>query len=180
MTLFHRLPAERAREIKALLRAVAAGEKPIEVEVGEARTLERGVAIFLKSPRLHALREELAAEWWPWLADRDRAGFRPHVTIQTTESEAEARRTLESLRRERIPRRMRGVGLHLWRYRDGPWESEALFRFPLQRSASAGCSAPGASSRCSRTKIKSPDAKMIAAPTSVCAFRKVAEDEIAE
>ncbi len=129
VTLFHRLPAERAREVKALLRAVAAGEKQIEVEIGEARTLERGVAIFLKSPRLHALREELAAEWWPWLADQDRAGFRPHVTIQTTESEAEARRTLELLRRESIPRRMRGVGLHLWRYRDGPWESEALFRF---------------------------------------------------
>ncbi len=129
VTLFHRLPGERKREIKALLRAVAGEEKPIEVEVGEARALERGVAVFLRSPRLHALRERLAAEWWPWLEDRDKAGFRPHVTIQTTESEAEARRTRESLGRVALPRRLRGVGLHLWRYRDGPWEHADLFRF---------------------------------------------------
>ncbi len=129
VTLFHKLPGERAREIKAYLRAVAAAEKPIEVEVGEARGLERGVAVFLNSPRLHALRERLAAEWHPWLERQDQIGFRPHVTIQTTENEAEARRTVASLARGAIPRRMRGVGLHLWRYRDGPWESDALFRF---------------------------------------------------
>lgn len=129
VTLFHCLPGERAREIKALLRAVAGAEKPIDVDVGEARALARGVAVFLDAPRLHALRERLAAEWWPWLEDRDKAGFRPHVTIQTTESQAEARRTRESLGRGALPRRLRGVGLHLWRYRDGPWEHVDLFRF---------------------------------------------------
>ncbi len=129
VTLFHRLPGERAREIKMLLTMAASGERPIDVAVREARVLQHGVAIFLDSPRLHALRERLAAEWWPWLEAQDQAGFRPHVTIQTTESEAEARRTRESLSRGTLPRRLRGVGLHLWRYRDGPWEHAELFRF---------------------------------------------------
>ena len=129
VTLFHRLPGERAREIKMLLTDVAARERPMEVEVGEAKPIAHGVAIFLNAPRLHALREKLADEWWPWLEDRDRAGFRPHVTIETTESEAEARRTVQSLGRSVLPRRMRAIGLHLWRFSDGRWESDALFRF---------------------------------------------------
>ena len=70
----------------------------------------------------------LAREWWPWLDEQDQAGFRPHVTIQTTDSEAEARNTMQAIRAFRLPR-IRGVGLHLWRYRDGPWEHEQLFRF---------------------------------------------------
>ncbi len=129
VTLFHRLPGDRAREIRLLLAEVARGEKPIEVAVGEAQVLERGVAVFLDSPRLHALREKLAGEWWPWLTDQDCAGFRPHVTIMTTESEAEARRTRESVGRTVLPRRVLGIGLHLWRFRDGPWEHAELFRF---------------------------------------------------
>jgi hypothetical protein len=91
--------------------------------------MENGVAFFLDAPRLMALRERLAGEWEPWLGPEDLAGFRPHVTIQTTTSEAEARRTRESLAAERVPRHMRGMGLHLWRYRDGPWEHADLFRF---------------------------------------------------
>ena len=91
--------------------------------------MERGVAIFLHSPQLGALREELAREWWPWLGEQDKAGFRPHVTIQTTLDEAEARRTRQAIAATFRPPRIRGVGLHLWRYRDGPWESERLFRF---------------------------------------------------
>ena len=128
VTLFYQLPGEHGREIKALLRQEAAAEKPIDVEVGEAKALARGVAVFLSAPRLHALRERLAAEWWPWLTDQDKAPLRPHVTVQTTESEAEARRTREAIRGA-LPRRMRCVGLHLWRYRDGPWEHAELFRF---------------------------------------------------
>lgn len=129
LTLFGRLPVERGREIKALLGHVAAGERPLELECEGARAIEKGVAIFLQSPRLHALRESLATEWSPWLDPGDGIGFRPHVTIQTTESDREISQTLQKLRGERLPRSVRGTGLHLWRYRDGPWTSERLFRF---------------------------------------------------
>ena len=129
MTLFYRLPAERSREVKALLGKTASKQHPIEIPAGEARAMENGVAIFIHSPQINALRDELAREWWPWLDDQDKAGFRPHVTIQTTQSDAEARRTLQAIRASFRPQRIRGIGLHLWRYRDGPWEHEQLFRF---------------------------------------------------
>ena len=129
VTLFHSLPGDRAREIRVLLTSIASKERPIEVTVEGARALSRGVAIFLASPRLHALHDTLAAEWEPWLSDQDRAGFRPHVTIQANVSEAEARRSIAEANAALRVRHVRGVGLHLWRYRDGPWEDAQLFRF---------------------------------------------------
>jgi hypothetical protein len=129
VTLFHRLPGERSREIKALLAQTAAAQKPIEILPGEAKPMENGAAIFLRSPQLGALRDELAREWWPWLEDADRRGFQPHVTIQTTESDAEARRTVQAVRATFRPKPIKGVGLHLWRYKAGAWEHEQLFRF---------------------------------------------------
>ncbi|HEX9903512.1 MAG TPA: 2'-5' RNA ligase family protein [Propylenella sp.] len=129
VTLFHRLPGGRAREIKALLAKVAAGQKTVHVAVGDVKALERGVAIFLHSPQLHALRDALATEWWPWLTDQDKAGFRPHVTIQSNVGAARARATMQALSEGFRPRQIRAVGLHLWRYRGGAWESEQLFRF---------------------------------------------------
>jgi len=128
VTLFHRLPAEHSREIKALLAKTISSQKPIDIAAGEPKAMERGVAIFLRSPQLNALRGELAREWSTWLHEQDQASFRPHVTIQTTDSEAEARSTIRAIRAARLPR-IRGIGLHLWCYRDGPWEHEQLFRF---------------------------------------------------
>ena len=98
VTLFYRLPGERAREIRLLAKTVA-GRKPIEIASAEVKAMERGVAISLRSPQLGALREELAQEWSPWLGDEDRRGFRPHVTIQTTLDEAEAYRTRQAIGR---------------------------------------------------------------------------------
>ena len=128
ITLFSSLPTGRSREIKALLNKVASSKRPIDIAASEPKMLERGVAIFLSSPQLSALHDELAREWSPWLDEEERAGFRPHVTIQTTENETEARNTLRTLRAVPLPR-IRGVGLHLWRYRGGPWDHEQLFRF---------------------------------------------------
>ena len=128
VTLFHQLPGGRGREIKALLRQIATSRQAIEVEAIQTKSLGSGVAVFLRSPQLNSLREGLAAEWWPWLSDQDKAGFRPHVTIQNKVSAAEARRTEREVAATRIGR-VRGIGLHLWRYRDGPWEDVQLFRF---------------------------------------------------
>ena len=127
LTLFPRLPGERGRDIKALLREIAADRKPIEVEVGAAKASERGVAVLLRSPQLQALRDELAREFRHWLMEED--GFRPHITIQNNVGAAEARRTEREIATSFLPRRITGLGLHLWRYRDGPWEHVQLFRF---------------------------------------------------
>ena len=129
ITLFHHLPAERRRDIKMLLGAETARQRPIDVAVGEPKAIGGGVAYFLESARLAALRDRLAREWRPWLVEQDAGRFRPHVTIQNKVPPVEAERLARRLRAERPPRTIRGVGLHLWRYRGGPWESVQLFRF---------------------------------------------------
>jgi 2'-5' RNA ligase len=129
VTLFYRLPSERRREIKALLSKIAAGERPIEIAISEVKALERGVAIFLRSAQLNALRDSLAREWWPWLTELDRAGFRPHVTIQNNVGRGTARQTQASVSVALRLKVIRGIGLHLWRYREAGWEDEQLFRF---------------------------------------------------
>lgn len=128
LTLFHQLPGDRAREIRAHLHNVAAAQPVIAFASAEWKALGRGVALFLRAPQLNALRDALAAEWRPWLIEQDRAGFRPHVTIQNKVSDADVRRTLAELAATRLPA-VRGVGLHLWRYLGGPWEDAGLFRF---------------------------------------------------
>jgi 2'-5' RNA ligase len=129
VTLFHHLPRAHSREIRALLKQVAANQPAIELTVAEVKTIGTGVAVFLRSPRLNALRDSLAAEWRPWLTGQDQAGFRPHVTIQNKVGEAEARATQREVAATLSISRLRCVGLHLWRYRNGPWEDAQLFRF---------------------------------------------------
>ena len=129
LTLFHQLPGDHRREVKALIGSVCRGHAAIDMEVAEVKALERGVAVFLRSPRLMALRDELAREWWAWLGDQDRAGFRPHVTIQNNVDGATARAAQRSVNAGGLPRKVRGTGLHLWRYRGGPWEDVQLYRF---------------------------------------------------
>lgn len=129
VTLFHQLPDERAREIKLFLKQISEKRTPLDLEVSEIKETERGVAVFLRSAQLHALREALAAEWEPWLIPQDRAGFRPHVTLQNNVSAAEARQTQRAAAAAFRRSSIRGVGLHLWRYRGGPWDDVQLFRF---------------------------------------------------
>ncbi len=129
ITLFHQLPAERGREIKALLRQLSGSQSVLDIAVTEVKFIGTGVAVFLRSPQLSALRDALAAEWWPWLNNQDQAGFRPHVTIQNKVPEAEARQTQRIVAATLQLSQVRGVGLHLWRYRNGPWEDVQLFRF---------------------------------------------------
>jgi 2'-5' RNA ligase len=129
ITLFHQLPAEHGREVKALLTQVSTGQPVIEIAVAEVKSIGTGVAVFLRSPQLSALRDALAREWWPWLTKQDQGGFRPHVTIQNKVAPAVARETQRAVAATLHLPRLRGVGLHLWRYRGGPWEDIRLFRF---------------------------------------------------
>jgi hypothetical protein len=129
VTLFHRLPGERSREIRALLRQAAATQKPFHLAMGAVKATDRGVIILLHATRLVALRHALAAEWWAWLSDQDRMHFQPHVTIQGGVSAAEARQTQRSVTEASHAPAIRALGLHLWRYREGRWESAELFAF---------------------------------------------------
>ena len=128
LTLFHQLPASHGRTIKALLQQVAGAQRRIEAVDAEVKSLGNGVAVFVRAPQLLALRDALAREWEPWLTAQDTHGFRPHITVQNKVGAAEANACRAAVGALRLPR-IAGTGLHLWRYRGGPWEDVRLFRF---------------------------------------------------
>ena len=129
LTLFHALPGDRLPEIRALLRDATARRRPMRLRAAGLTPLGQGVAFALEAPALHALREELAREWRPWLTPQDAAGFRPHVTVQNKASRDAAARLLGDLKRDFRPFEVTGAGLLLWRYLGGPWERVARFPF---------------------------------------------------
>lgn len=121
VTMFHALrgPEEDVRQV---VREAASTRGPFPVAVTGLRSLGGGVAFELASPALVALRSELAARWAEGLTRQDRAGYRPHVTVQNKVPAEEAAALLARLRDGFVPWSAQGEGLALWRYRGGPWD----------------------------------------------------------
>lgn len=130
ITLFHHLPGAEIGPIVDRLKSIARGTRALALEVVGVRSLGQGVAYELRSPALDALRAELAHAWHTLLIPQDRAGFRPHVTVQNKVEPREAKLLFTQLSIEFEPWSFRADGLQLWRYLDGPWEpvSETRFR----------------------------------------------------
>jgi 2'-5' RNA ligase len=129
LTLFHKLPGERATEISADLGEICQSREPLTMTATNLRSLGRGVAYELSSPKLVALRRELAGSWAAWLGAQDRQGFRPHVTVQNKVSPERARALHERLQASFLPFEVEGLGLSLWRYLGGPWEPAGTYLF---------------------------------------------------
>jgi 2'-5' RNA ligase len=128
VTLFHALPGIRTGEILRDVRAASA-RAAFEIEVAGVRPLGGGVAIELRSPTLDALRGELADGWRADLTRQDRAGFRPHVTVQNKVGTAAVAALLTALAQTFTPWTAHAEGLALWRYRGGPWDHVETARF---------------------------------------------------
>ncbi len=103
---------------------LTARERPFTVGIKNPFILGkrgRGVALNIASFKLKKLHEGLAREWegeGVQLTDQDRAGLRPHVTVQNKVSEEEAKKTLAEL--EAFEERAgKGEALALWRYEVG-------------------------------------------------------------
>lgn len=113
ITLFHRLPADDG------LAALAAQVAPFTVTLGPAVRQGKGVAL-----QVSGLIDDR-------LIPKDRGPFQPHATIQSKVTETHARATMALLALElpASPRAARAVGLHVWRYDDGPWTHVALHPF---------------------------------------------------
>lgn len=129
LTLFHHLPGSEERAILDDLRAACAATAPMTLDVTGLRFLGRGVAYALASPELARLRQELAERWWEALGPQDRQAHRPHVTIQNKADPKEAKRLLAEMEAGFAPFQVLGDGLHLWRYRGGPWDHAATLAF---------------------------------------------------
>ena len=121
VTMFHALRGPED-DVRRDVREAASTRRPFPVAVTGLRSLGGGVAFELASPALVALRADLAARWAGGLTRQDRAGYRPHVTVQNKVPAEEAAALLARLRDGFVPWSARGEGLALWRYRGGPWD----------------------------------------------------------
>ena len=129
ITLFHALPGDQVEAIRATLQTSCAATPAIALALPGVRFLGRGVAVMVESPRLLALRGELAERWQEWLTPQDRQRYQPHVTIQNKVTPTVARNLYEELRATWQPLAGLGEGLLLWRYLSGPWEAVAVLPF---------------------------------------------------
>lgn len=131
LTLFHHLPPSLAPELKQRLTEAARSPRP-RAEAAGLLDLGQGVAIRIVSPDLEAIRADLADAVASLLVPQDRAGWRPHVTIQNKVLKAEARALRAALAADFVPRAVAIEGLAAWSYRDGLWHplSRHVFRGP--------------------------------------------------
>lgn len=129
LTLFHKLPGAREREISQTLKDLCRQQDPFSLTATGLIFMGRGVGYRLESPTLQSVRSRLAGEWWPRLGAQDRRGFRPHVTVQNKVPPDEARALYRSLEEAFAPFEVAAEGLMLWRYLGGPWEPVGSYRF---------------------------------------------------
>ncbi|WP_375437526.1 2'-5' RNA ligase family protein [uncultured Hymenobacter sp.] len=129
LTLFHHLPGAEHAAITEHLAQLAAAHPPLTLAVAGVRFLGRGVAYTLECPLLQTLHRGLQATWQPYLTPQDQQKLNPHVTVQNKVDPAVARTLHQQLVTDFQPFQATGTGLHLWAYRNGPWESLRTFQF---------------------------------------------------
>ena len=122
LTMFHHLAPDLAAELKQRLVAETRGIAPPRARIGGLINLGQGVAFRIESPELEDIRARLAEAFGPMLTPQDRAGWRPHVTIQNKVLPAEAKALLATMSATFTPRPIAIAGLASWWYRGGPWE----------------------------------------------------------
>ena len=122
LTLFHHLPPGVAREVKQRLVAETRQIPRPRAWISGLLNMGRGVAFRIDSTELETMRARLAEAFAPLLTPQDRAGWRPHVTVQNKVAPAAARALLDTLAADFAPRPVAIAGLASWWYRGGPWE----------------------------------------------------------
>lgn len=132
VTLFHHLPGEERPAITAELQRLAPGQSALPLQVTGLRFLGRGVAYNLENPQLQQLHRHLQTTWAAWLTPQDQQRLKPHVTVQNKVDPAVARALHQELTAQFVPFMATGTGLHLWAYRNGPWEKLQEFPFAPQ------------------------------------------------
>ena len=128
-TLFHHLAPELGAELKQRLMAATRGRPRPRATLAGLRNMGKGVAFRIESPELGAIRAELADAFATMLTPQDRAGWRPHVTIQNKVAPGDARTLYEALSATFVPRPLVIAGLASWWYRGGPWEPLSSHNF---------------------------------------------------
>lgn len=127
VTVFHALPDALEERVRVDL--VQAAGPPFAVGVAGVLPLPGGVAYALASAELTRRHHALQQWWWDDLAEPDRRGLRPHITVQNGVSAAAARATVTVLRRAFRPYEARAEAFVLWR--DNAGRRTELARIPF-------------------------------------------------
>ena len=128
LTMFQGLPPSAVVEVKQQLALHSAGPPP-RAAIAGLMNLTGGVAIRVVSDELESIRETIADHFHGLLCAPDAAGWRPHITIQNKVPPRQAKLLLDALERDFRPRPLDLVGLTVHRYRGGPWETLASYKF---------------------------------------------------
>ena len=128
LTMFQGLPPSAVDEVRRQLALHSAGPPP-RATIAGLMNFSNGVAFRVVSDDLEAIRDAIADHFHGLLSSPDAAGWRPHVTIQNKVAPKEAKALLEELEREFRPRPLGIAGLSVHRYRGGPWDTLANYKF---------------------------------------------------
>ncbi len=128
LTLFHHLPISIEQELATHLKQVTKEAAPQASLLG-LMSLGRGVAYRIRSDDLDGIRADIAARFAPLLIPQDKAGWRPHVTVQNKVDPPDARRLMAELQMGFQPRPVTIAGLAIWHYLGGPWQLSGAWRF---------------------------------------------------
>ncbi len=121
LTLFHHLPPSVRRELCDVLIDHAKGLPPV-ARLASVVSLGNGVAYVVDSPQLHDIRAHIAERFATVLMPQDKAGWRPHITVQNKVEPPVARALLTALSAGFVARPLVISGLAAWYYRGGPWD----------------------------------------------------------
>ncbi|MEE4350149.1 MAG: 2'-5' RNA ligase family protein [Pacificimonas sp.] len=129
ITMFHHLPGTRADDLVADVKDELRHHGPITARTVKVHMMGRGVSYVVESEGLRDLRARLAARWAADLVPQDRAGWRPHITVQNKVKPDAAKALHAELGAGFAPREIGIEGVTLWWYRGGPWERLRDVRF---------------------------------------------------
>ena len=128
LTMFQGLPPSALDEIKHQLSLLSAQGRP-RAAIAGLMSFTNGVAFRVVSDELEAIREAIAHHFHGLLSAPDAAGWRPHITIQNKVAPKVAKALMQELEQELRPRPLGIAGLSVHRYRGGPWETLAKYKF---------------------------------------------------
>ena len=128
LTMFHHIPADSLDQLRQSLTAVTKAQPP-PATITAPMPLGHGVALRVSCDPLISIRRHLAHQFDGRLTPQDKAGWRPHITVQNKVDTAAAQKLLEELQKEQWPRPLVVAGLAAWWYRGGPWELIEEFKF---------------------------------------------------
>jgi hypothetical protein len=126
--MFHALPPSAEGEVRSTLSRLSS-EPPPRASIEGLMDLGGGVAFRIVSPDLDRIRRGLAQDFHGLLGAQDIGGWRPHVTIQNKVPASEARALVAKLERDFRSHPLSVVGIGLYRYLGGPWETLATYSF---------------------------------------------------